>query len=194
MKCFLGRIGRWNHDITGGTPIKRLSLKIHLSSTCWLDMEDFEKSCLLVISSWKHKIDAGKWREVSIFPWRALNAGSFFKKKDAFIPTKMVNWMCFSSLFECPHEIMWLNIFFFFGKDVSVKLKVVPRRDQLEVSSSLINVPHKDNSWFNKHTCTYFLSIYYFFKWPQTWATTAVKSEQLVFMNPSTFQLTEPFK
>lgn len=53
--------------------------------------------------------------------------------------------MCFSA-FECPHEIMWLNIFFFFGKDVSVKLKVVPRRDQLDVSSSLINVPHKDNS------------------------------------------------
>lgn len=47
MKCFLGHIGRWNHDITGSTPIKMLNLKIHLSSTQLLDMGDFEKAVYL---------------------------------------------------------------------------------------------------------------------------------------------------
>lgn len=47
MKCFLGHIGRWNHDITGGTPIKILSLKINLCTTHWLDMEGSERAVYL---------------------------------------------------------------------------------------------------------------------------------------------------
>lgn len=47
MKCFLGHIERWNHDITGGTPIKILNLIKHLFSTHWLDIGDSEKAVYL---------------------------------------------------------------------------------------------------------------------------------------------------
>lgn len=58
MKCFLGHIERWNHDITGGTLIKILSLKIHLCAAHGLDMGDSELfGCHF---STKHKEDAGK--------------------------------------------------------------------------------------------------------------------------------------
>lgn len=64
--------------------------------------------------------------------------------------------------FECPHEITRLSVAVFCGKDVLVKLTVVPRRDQLDDSSSLINAPIRTSlDSTNMHAHIFF--AYHFF-------------------------------
>lgn len=141
MKCFLGHTGRWKHDITGSTPIKILSLKIHLCSVQRLDMGDFESAVYL---SFHHenadKRKCWKMKKVAILPLRALRV--FFIL--IFRVLRSVKWSKLTRSSECacvPFECPRLNVSVFCGKDVLVKLTVAPRRDQLVHSSSLINAP-----------------------------------------------------
>lgn len=168
MKCFLGHIGRWNHDITGGTPIKILSLKIHLCSTYWFDMGDSEKAVYLsfLYENTKKMLENEESGHLSLeslecsflysYFWGTSECTAKWSKLTRSIECALVP-------FECPHEIMWLNVSVFFGKDVLVKLTVVPRRDQLDVSSSLINAPIRISLDLTNMHAHIFLAYHFFF-------------------------------